>query len=46
MKWWYMLEGYTYLHDIISQIDGQAYAFDADGWMLTADRIAPDGHIQ
>lgn len=45
-RWWYMLSGYTYLHDIISQIDGQVYAFDADGWMLTSDRIAPDGHIQ
>lgn len=45
MKWWYMLEGYTYLHDTVSQIDGQAYAFDSDGWMLTPDRIAEDGHI-
>ena len=27
-------------------IDGQAYAFDSDGWMITADRIAEDGHIR
>ena len=45
MKWWYMLEGYTYLHDIVSRIDGQVYVFDSDGWMLTSDRIAEDGHI-
>ena len=28
------------------RIGGQAYAFDSDGWMITADRIAEDGHIQ
>lgn len=45
-RWWYMQSGYTYLHDTVSQIDGQVYAFDSDGWMITADRIAEDGHIQ
>ena len=30
----------------VCQIDGQAYAFDSDGWMITADRIAEDGHIR
>lgn len=45
-RWWYLLSGYTYRHDIVCQIDGQAYAFDSDGWMITADRIAEDGHIQ
>lgn len=44
-RWWYLVSGYTYLHDTVSQIDGQAYAFDSDGWMITTDRIAEDGHI-
>ena len=41
-SWWYLLSGYTYRHDAVCQIDGQAYAFDSDGWMITADRIAED----
>ena len=45
-RWWYLLSGYTYWHDAVCQIDGQAYAFDSDGWMITADRIAEDGHIR
>ena len=45
-SWWYLLSGYTYHHDTVYLIDGQAYAFDSDGWMITADRIANDGHIQ
>lgn len=45
-SWWYLLSGYTYHHDTVCQIDGQAYAFDSKGWMITADRIAADGHIQ
>ena len=45
-RWWYLLSDYTYLHDTVCQIDGQAYAFDSDGWMITADRIAEDGHIK
>ena len=45
-SWWYLLSGYTYHHDTVYLIDGQAYAFDSDGWMITADRIAEDGHIQ
>ena len=45
-RWWYLTNDYTYLHDTVCQIDGQAYAFDSDGWMITADRIAKDGHIQ
>ena len=44
--WWYLLSGYTFWHDMVCQIDGQAYAFDSKGWMITADRIAADGHIQ
>ncbi|WP_370828850.1 M15 family metallopeptidase [Clostridium sp.] len=45
-RWWYLLSGYTYRHDAVCQIDGQAYAFDSEGWMITTDRIAEDGHIQ
>ena len=45
-SWWYLLSGYTYRHDTVCQIDGQAYALDSDGWMITADRIAADGHIK
>ena len=45
-RWWYLLSGYTYRHDAVCQIDGQAYAFDSDGWMITTDRIAEDGHIR
>jgi len=45
-RWWYLLSGYTYRHDTVCRIDGQAYAFDSDGWMITADRIAADGHIK
>ena len=45
-RWWYLTNDYTYLHDTVCQIDGQAYAFDSDGWMITADRVAEDGHIQ
>lgn len=44
--WWYLLSGYTFWHDTVCQIDGQAYAFDSKGWMITANRIAADGHIQ
>ena len=45
-SWWYLLSGYTYHHDTVYLIDGQAYAFDSDGWMITADRIAEDGPIR
>ena len=45
-RWWYLLSGYTFWHDTVCQIDGQAYAFDSDGWMITADRIAADGHVK
>lgn len=45
-RWWYLTNSYTYLHDTVCQIDGQLYAFDSDGWMITADRIADDGHIK
>ena len=45
-SWWYLLSGYTYHHDTVYLIDGQAYAFDSEGWMITADRIADDGHIR
>ena len=45
-RWWYLLSGYTYRHDAVCQIDGQAYAFDSEGWMITTDRIAEDGHIR
>ena len=45
-SWWYLLSGYTYHHDTVYLIDGQAYAFDSDGWMITADRIAEDVHIR
>lgn len=45
-QWWYMLSGYTYAHDAVREIDGQTYVFDGDGWMITADRIADDGHVE
>ena len=44
-KWWYITEGAKYPRSEIKEIDGAYYAFDKAGWMITADRIAPDGRI-
>jgi len=46
-RWWYLLgEGkYDYYKSIVVNIDGDIYAFDQDGWMITADRISSSGAI-
>ncbi len=33
-KWWYVENGYTYQTNIIKQIDGVSYFFDASGYMF------------
>lgn len=43
--WWYITEGAKYPAAVVQQISGKWYAFDKDGWMITADRIAVDGSI-
>ena len=44
-RWWYITEGAKYPAAVVQEIDGAYYAFDKAGWMITADRIAADGHI-
>lgn len=44
-RWWYITNGAKYLSGTVEEINGAWYAFDKDGWMITADRIATDGHI-
>jgi len=43
--WWYVMAGYTYPVGTLQEIGGSYYAFDPDGWMLTADRISESGAI-
>jgi len=43
--WWYVTAGYTYPSGTIQEIGGSYYAFDKDGWMLTADRFGESGAI-
>lgn len=47
-KWWYLTErkDYNYYANVVVKIDGKYYAFDKDGWMITADRIGSDGSIK
>jgi hypothetical protein len=44
-RWWYITDGAKWPAGILTEIDGSTYAFDKSGWMITADRIAEDGHI-
>lgn len=44
-KWWHIEDGGKYPASTIKTIVGRDYVFDKNGWMITADRIAPDGHI-
>lgn len=44
-RWWYISEGGKYPAACVKKIGDAYYAFDKDGWMITADRVAPDGHI-
>lgn len=48
-RWWYIEEGGKYPTSAVRTIKGRAgsqeYVFDSKGWMITADRIAADGHI-
>lgn len=44
-KWWYLTKGYTYPTGKFEVIDGKCYCFDCEGWMLTSDRIKPDGEV-
>jgi len=39
------MAGYTYPAGTLQEIGGSYYAFDPDGWMLTADRISESGAI-
>lgn len=45
-RWWYITEGAKYPTATVKQIDGKWYAFDKDGWNVTADRIDPNGCIE
>lgn len=40
-RWWYIDNG-TYPSYCIKEIDGQDYAFDRDGWLITPDRFNKD----
>ena len=46
-KWWYLTEEkkYAYYAKTVEKIDGEWYAFDDAGWMITPDRISPSGAI-
>ena len=44
-RWWYLQNGGVWPKSEVMKIGDQEYAFDSQGWMITADRIAPDGHI-
>ena len=44
-RWWYIMEGAKWPAGILTEIDGATYAFDKSGWMITSDRILPDGRI-
>ena len=44
-RWWYITEDAKWPAAVLKQIKGFWYAFDKDGWMLTPDRILPDGEI-
>lgn len=44
-SWWYLTAGYTYPAGLVMEIDNAVYAFDLDGWMITADRVAESGAI-
>lgn len=45
-RWWYLMPGYTWPAKTVMTINGGDYAFDRDGWMISADRIGIDGDIQ
>lgn len=45
-RWWYLMPGYTWPAKTVMTINGDDYAFDRDGWMISADRIGTDGEIQ
>lgn len=44
-RWWYLMPGYTYPTGKLEVVEGKCYCFDYEGWMLTSDRIRPDGEI-
>lgn len=44
-RWWYVEAGYSYPAYSLKKIGGKDYAFDADGWNISADRIAADNSI-
>lgn len=46
-RWWYLTEEkkYEYYAKTVVEIDGEWYAFDKDGWMITSDRISASGAI-
>lgn len=44
-RWWYLDPEYTWPAATIREIDGKDYAFDRDGWMITAERIGENGEI-
>lgn len=44
-RWWYLQPGYTYPTGRLEIIDGKCYCFDYNGWMLSSERIQPDGEV-
>jgi len=44
-RWWYVKDGYNFPAGVVQEIGDSYYAFDTDGWMLTADRIRESGAI-
>ena len=45
-KWWYIKLSYTFDTNKVVKINNKYYAFDKDGWLITADRISSDGAIK
>lgn len=44
-RWWYLERGYKWPANVVKKIDGEYFAFDKDGWMITSDRIREDGSV-
>ena len=43
--WWYVEKDYTFPAYCLKKIGGKDFIFDADGWSVSRDRIAPDNSI-
>ena len=44
--WWYLKKGWTWVSASVVEIGDKWYAFDKDGYLVTADRLDGDGAIK